>query len=196
MDRQYLIDKINSVGDVSKDRNAIYEVLAELGISYKKTNCHKCLQDLLNIAKEELGLIGNAADESSFNDDFEYVYICDRAQTWNGHIINQNTPVKVIREFVKKFPKGYYKKEKLNKDNDMINIPNFIAEPNAVHTVVADAGVQPVPAGITGLQGIQGVQGVQDLQGIQGIQGIQDLQGITVPEENNHENENKEQETV
>ena len=46
----------------------------------------------------------------------------------------------------------------------MINIPNFIAEPNAVHTVVADAGVQPVPA------------------------------GITVPEENNDENENEEQE--
>ena len=178
MDRQYLIDKINSVGDVSKDRNAIYEVLTELGISYKKTNCHKCLQDLLNIAKEELGLIGDAADVSSFNDDFEYVYICDRAQSWNGHIINQNTPVKVIREFVKSHPNGYYIKQ-----NTMINIPNFIAEPNAVHTVVADAGVQPVPAGITGLQGIQGVQ---DLQGIQGVQGVQDLQGITVPEENNH----------
>ena len=46
----------------------------------------------------------------------------------------------------------------------MINIPNFIAKPNAVHTVVADAGVQPVPA------------------------------GITVPEENNDDNENNDQE--
>jgi len=159
MNKQYLIEKINSVEDVSKERDIIYSVLDELNIRYKRTNCKKCLQDLLNIAKEELGLIGNAAEESTFNEEFDYVYICDRAQTWNGHIINQNTPVEVIREFVKSHPNGYYIKQ-----YTMINIPNFIAEPNAVHTVVADAGVQPVPA------------------------------GITVPEENNDENENEEQE--
>lgn len=163
MDKQSLIEKINSVKDVSKDRNIIYSVLDELNISYKKTNCKKCLNDLMNIAKEELELIGSAADESSFNDgDFEYVYICDRPQSWRGYIINQDTPVEVIREFIKSH-KGYYKINKQNKDNDM-NIPNFIAKPNAVHTVVADAGVQPVPA------------------------------GITVPEENNDDNENNDQE--
>ena len=108
MERDELIKKINSVSDPSKDRNIIYEVLTELGISFKRTNCKKCLVDLMNIAKEELGLVGNAADFSDFNEDFDYVYICDRPQSWNGHIINQDTPVEIIREFVKRFPRGYY----------------------------------------------------------------------------------------
>lgn len=144
MNKEELIEKINSVRNVSADRNVIYDVLAELGISYRRTNCRKCLKDLLNIAKEALGLIGSAAEESSFNEDFDYVYVCDRPQTWKGYVINQDTPVEVVREFVKSHPKGYYIKQ-----YTMINIPDFIAKPNAVQTVVADLGVQPVPAGIT-----------------------------------------------
>lgn len=160
MDKNALVEKISSVKDVKKDRNIIYEVLSELGISYQKVNCLKCLKDLLNIAKEELGLIGNAADESAFNEGFDYVYICDRAQTWNGHAMDQDTPVEVIREFMKSHPYGYYIKQ-----NTEMKTPDFIAKPNAVHAVVADAGVKPVPA------------------------------GIVVPEENNDDNENIEQET-
>jgi len=111
MDRQTLIDKINSVEDASRDRNIIYSVLDELNIQYKRTNCKRCLVDLLNIAKEELGLIGNAAEESSFNEDFDYVYVCDRPQSWNGYIIDKNTPTDIVKEFVKSHPKGYYIKQ-------------------------------------------------------------------------------------
>ena len=112
MERDELIKKINSVSDPSKDRQTIYDVLTELGVSFKRTNCKKCLNDLKHIAEEELGLVGNAADFSDFNDeDFDYVYICDLPQSWRGYIIDQNTPVDVIRDFIKSHPKGYYSKQ-------------------------------------------------------------------------------------
>lgn len=112
MDRQELVEKIQSVKDVKKQAETIYEVLTALNIPFKKTQCRKCLADLTNIAKEELGLIGNAAEQSSFDvpEKAEYVYLLDRPQTWNGHIIGPTTPVEVVREFVKAFPRGYYKK--------------------------------------------------------------------------------------
>lgn len=47
----------------------VYELLDELGVSYKKTNCHKCRRDLYNILREEVGLIESAAEESDFNSD-------------------------------------------------------------------------------------------------------------------------------
>lgn len=112
MTREEMIDKIKSVKDVIKDKKTIYEVLDELGIKYKRTNCKKCLRDLKLIALEELGMIESAADESDFNSnsdsDYEYIYTPNRPCIWNGYIINQDTPVDVIREFVKKFPNGYY----------------------------------------------------------------------------------------
>lgn len=112
MDRQELVEKIQSVKDVKKQAETIYEVLDTLGISYKRTQCRKCLADLKNIAEEELGIIGDAAEVSSFDtpEGAEYVYLLDRPQSWNGHIISQDTPAEVIREFVKAFPKGYFKK--------------------------------------------------------------------------------------
>ncbi|MBR3467166.1 MAG: hypothetical protein IKH15_08120 [Bacteroidales bacterium] len=112
MERQELIEKIQSVKDVKKQAETIYEVLDALGITYKRTGCKKCLADLMNIAKEELGIIGNAAEQSSFDapDEEEYVYLLDRPQTWNGHIIGPTTPVEVVREFVKAFPRGYYRR--------------------------------------------------------------------------------------
>lgn len=112
MNRQELVEKIQSVKDVKKQAETIYEVLTALNIPFKKTQCKKCLSDLMNIAKEELGIIGDAAEVSSFDtpEGAEYVYLLDRPQSWNGHIINQDTPVEVIREFVKAFPKGYFRK--------------------------------------------------------------------------------------
>lgn len=104
-----MICKIKSVKDVIKDKKTIYEVLDGLGIKYKKTNCKKCLRDLKLVALEELGMIDSAADESDFNSNSDYIYIPSRPCIWNGQIINQNTPLEVIREFVKKFPNGYYK---------------------------------------------------------------------------------------
>lgn len=118
MNKEDLINKINSVTSPNKDKEIIYGVLDELGITYKRTNCGKCNTDLLNIAKEELGLIGNAAEVSDFNGAGQtetggktrkWVYVADRPQTWNGHVINNDTPEEVIAEFVRKHPNGYYK---------------------------------------------------------------------------------------
>lgn len=55
----------------------------------------------------------------------------------------------------------------------MINIPDFIAQPNAVHEIYTDIAGVPFPAGIQGVQGVQAVQGIQGVQGVQGEQGTQ-----------------------
>ena len=88
--------------------NTIYEGLRFLGIPFKKTTCGKCRRDYLNIIKEELGLIDNAADQSDFNGNKCYRYLLKRSQVFNGHLINGQTAIEIIREFVKKHPLGYY----------------------------------------------------------------------------------------
>lgn len=108
MSREELVEKFNSITDIISSRETLYLLMNELGITFKKTKCVKCLRDYYNIVREELGMIESAAEVSDFNDDNEYVYLPDRAQTWNGHIIDNSTPVEVIREFVKTH-KGYYK---------------------------------------------------------------------------------------
>lgn len=102
--------RIKAITDSNKQIKEIYALLDELGIKYKKTSCKKCRRDLLNILREEAGMIESAADESDFNSNlnYEYIYTPNRPCIWNGQIINQDTPVEVIREFVKKFPNGYY----------------------------------------------------------------------------------------
>lgn len=93
MERQELIQKINAVTSPTKDRNLIYEVLDALNIPYKKTNCGKCLTDLYNIAREELGIIGSAAEVSDFNGaesgETRYVYAHHRAVRVNGKVYNR-----------------------------------------------------------------------------------------------------------
>lgn len=93
MERQELIQKINSVTSPTKDKALIYEVLDALNIHYKRTNCSKCLSDLYNIAREELGLIGSAAEQSAFDGDSEpgahYVYAHHRAVRVNGKVYNR-----------------------------------------------------------------------------------------------------------
>lgn len=159
-----LIEKIQSVQDVSKDRNVIYEVMAKLGITFKKTNCRKCLGDYLNICREELGLIESAAAESDFNSKWAYKML--RPTSWNGKIISKDTDQETLSKFCLKHPDYCLKTTTEKNNNDMINIPDFIAEPNAVHEIYTDiAGVQ-FPAGIDGVQGTQGVQETQDTQGV------------------------------
>ena len=100
--RTELIEKINSVTDVSKDRNTIYSVMTDLGISFKKTNCRRCLQDYFNICKEELGLLNSAADASDFNG--KWVYKAIRPTSWNGKIINKDTDQDVLDKFCLSHP--------------------------------------------------------------------------------------------
>lgn len=113
MDKQELIDEYLKITDVNKDIGIIYGLLDKLGIKYKRTKCKRCRNDYKLMIAEQLDLIESAADESDFNSnsdsDYEYIYTPNRPCIWNGYIINQDTPVEVIREFVKQFPKGYYK---------------------------------------------------------------------------------------
>lgn len=112
--------RIEGITNANKQISEIYALLDELGIAYKRTKCSRCRKDLLNILREEAGIIESAANESDFNSNSEYIYTATRPQIWNGYIINQDTPVEVIREFVKQFPKGYYKKNN-NQNNNTDN---------------------------------------------------------------------------
>lgn len=109
MDTNKLIEKINSVTDVSKDRNIIYEVMSELGVTFKRTNCRKCLVDYLNICKEELGLLKSAADASDFNG--KWIYKAIRPTSWNGKLIDRSTEQDVLAKFCLKNPNYCLKTE-------------------------------------------------------------------------------------
>lgn len=112
MTKEELIEKVNSIQNLKKDHKILYEVMQELGIRFKKTNCTKCREDYLNVVKEELGMIEDASEVSSFNT-VGYKYLHDRPYSWVASdgkriIINQNTPIHYIEEFVQEH-KGYYK---------------------------------------------------------------------------------------
>lgn len=102
MNKTQLIEKIQSVTDVSKDRNIIYEVMSELGVTFKRTNCKRCLQDYYNICREELGLLNSAADASDFNG--KWIYKAIWPTSWNGKIINRDTDQDVLDKFCLKNP--------------------------------------------------------------------------------------------
>lgn len=121
MEIEDLIKKVESIKDLKKDYKILYEVMDELGIKFKKTTCSKCRRDYLNIVKEELGLITDAALMSAFDDGDEWIYLHDRSYSWTKLdgtkvIINKNTPREVIEEFVKTH-KGFYKKIEKHENN-------------------------------------------------------------------------------
>lgn len=110
MNREEQIELLNTIKNPRLQREDIYSLLEDLGIQYKRTNCIRCLEDYLNIIKEELGLVESAAELSNFNGG--YKYLKNRPFRWvrkNGEIviINKNTPIDVIEEFITAH-KGYY----------------------------------------------------------------------------------------
>lgn len=111
MEKEDLIQRTLLIKNVSTQREELYSLLDELGITYSRTRCIKCLNDYLNIIKEELNLIESASELSSFN--YEYKYLKSRSVLWDrdGKMvkINQNTPIDTIEEFIKTH-KGFYKK--------------------------------------------------------------------------------------
>lgn len=116
LSKDKLLAAANAITNPVKQKEEIYTLMDALGLPYKRTNCGRCLRDYLNIAKEELGAIENAAEASEFNDteaEWEYVYIHPRTVLWRGHKINQSTPKAVVDEFIKEHPKGYYVKQTL-----------------------------------------------------------------------------------
>lgn len=118
MDEELKIELIPVVENLNptKDKKTLYDVMDKLGISFRKTNCNKCLRDYYYIVKEELGLIDNAAEMSDFNgsdctsDEGEYIYIKTKPVYWNGHKMDGKTDKGIIREFLKTGVRGYYHK--------------------------------------------------------------------------------------
>lgn len=111
--------RIAHLTNANKQIKEIYALLDELGIKYQKTQCSKCRKDLMNILREEAGLIGDASAESDFNAkdieidwSYTYEYIFPHPIWWHGHKICQETPREVIEEFVHYIPQGYYRKVK------------------------------------------------------------------------------------
>lgn len=124
MQREDLINKVESITNLKTDYKLLYEIMDELGIRYKRTTCSKCRQDYLNIVKEELGMISSAAEESSFNitPTGEYIYLRDRNFIWTKPDgtrvkISKITPVEEIEEFVKEH-KGFYKQTYNKTENE------------------------------------------------------------------------------
>lgn len=112
-----MIDRIKSVKDPVKEIKTVYAVLDELGIKYKVTKCPKCKKDLYHIALEELGLIEDAAEKSDFNTTVEWRYLKKTATRWRGMRFNGETNPKLIEEFVKHFPTGFYERIENNNNN-------------------------------------------------------------------------------
>lgn len=156
MDKEKLLQAANAITNPLKQKEEIYMLMDALGLTYKRTNCGRCLRDYLNIVKEELGAIADASNESDFNaetDEWEYIYIHPRTVLWKGHKINQSTPKAVVDEFIKEHPHGYYTKQtllfnKIQNDNTM-NIPTtYLIKGNEVHTTVEGVTGVPFPAGL------------------------------------------------
>lgn len=109
-----MIDTINAVKSPYKERKTLFMMAEELGLKFQKTQCSKCCNDLYNIIREELGLIGNAAELSDFNKSeesesgYRYIYKLKRPIGWMGNRMDQNTPVEVIEDFVKRTGNEYY----------------------------------------------------------------------------------------
>ena len=120
MTREEMIEAIGGIVQPFKQRETLYAIADELGVKAKRNSCPKCAKDLWNILREELGLIDNAAEESDFNG-YEYIYLPDRPQSWNGHIMDQDTPVEIIEKFLKQFPNGYYRKVVRTENEETIN---------------------------------------------------------------------------
>lgn len=110
MTKEEAIEILNNIKDPFIERKELSLILDFLDIKYQRLSCRKCCIDYYNIAREELGLVESAAELSNFNGG--YKYLKNRPFRWvrkNGEsvIINKNTPIDVIEEFITAH-KGYY----------------------------------------------------------------------------------------
>lgn len=119
-----MIDTISAVQSPYKERKTLFAIAEELGIKFQKTQCSKCCNDLYNIIREELGIIGDASEMSDFNvqsGDYKYIYIGGQSVGWMGNVMNQDTPIEVIEDFVKRTGSKYYKRVKVETPEDINN---------------------------------------------------------------------------
>lgn len=115
MNKEELIEKFNSIVDINKDYNTIYELLEELGIKFNKTSCSKCRRDFYNIIKEELFDDYIASENSDWDDDkYSLIYTYPRPVNWKGTIVNKNSPKSVLQAFYNEHPKFFMRQLKLD----------------------------------------------------------------------------------
>ena len=115
MEREEILAKAKSITDPTKQFKLVYECLDALGIKYRKTTCYKCRRDLYAILLEELNLIEDASNMSSWDDvDFDWVYIYPRPVNWNGNLISKNTKYSLLVEFCEKHPTMCMRQQKIN----------------------------------------------------------------------------------
>ena len=131
------------------DRTELKAMVKELGINHSfRGKCSSCYNDAFHLIMHHLELKAADLEHGNKQSSGKWVYVGCIPVTWycnNGtFVLDENTPDEIVERYIAAFPKQ--KKFELNKKTDM-NI-NFIGKPNAVHTVLADAGVQPIPAGL------------------------------------------------
>lgn len=117
-----MIKAVNSIKQPVKEKKLIFQLAKELGLTFKPTNCGKCLKDYISILKEELGTIENAAEESGFDENEpEYVwkYIYKFPVNCGGVVYNQDTDPKYIEKFAKENPNKFYVKEYIHKEEEL-----------------------------------------------------------------------------
>lgn len=121
MNTNELIEKIKSITNVNKQVGVIYEVLDELGVKYAKTSCSKCRRDLLNIAREELGLIDDAAEQSAYNAEqsVKWKYNKVTPTVWRGMVYDWYSADADIENLMRAFPnENFY----ILRDNNNIDL--------------------------------------------------------------------------
>lgn len=113
LSKDKLLAAANAITNPVKQQEEIYMLMDALGITYKRTNCGRCLRDYLNIAKEELKIIKNAAEESEFNESDEnaiYTYNHPRAVRVRGKVYNKTSSQDDLRELYGLFGSVYVKR--------------------------------------------------------------------------------------
>lgn len=127
MTREEIRERAIAIKNPIAEYTTVYELLDELGITYKKTTCHKCRIDLYNILREEVGLIDSAADNSEFNEehteekelpeDTELVFIYPRPVRFGKLIVSKDSSQKTMMKMYKAHPKFFLVQKKLNFEN-------------------------------------------------------------------------------
>lgn len=113
MDKEELLKAANNIVSPVKQKEEIYTLMNALGLTYKRTNCGRCLRDYLNIVKEELKIIKNAAEVSEFNETGEevsYTYNHHRAVRVRGKVYNKSSNQDDLRELYGLFGSVYVKR--------------------------------------------------------------------------------------
>lgn len=116
MTKEEIRERLQAKSDIT--RQELYDIMDALGLTYRKTNCKKCLADYRAMVMEEVGLIKSAADNSGWDEEAEYEYLKGEDYSWQGHRLNQDTPKWVIRRFFASAPAkaGQYYRAVQNKN--------------------------------------------------------------------------------